>query len=466
MTKLISLLRALQKNEWRWFCDYVASPYFNKNEDLLRLCEHFRELARRDMPAAALKKEKIYQKIFPGKAFDEAHFHHLCSDLLKLGEAFLGQRQWEQRAVDPESYQLDALLGRELDKSYSHQLKRTKESLTAGLTDVEQLRLSHKLAMIEERHFLSKNLRTHDPYLQLALDGLERYYLSQKLAYVCAMLDRMRIIQSQYTIEGLEALSAQALAHLDDEHPAVRMYSLTMALLSASDEAVDYYDRFCGALIDLRHCFGQAELGIFFNYGANYCINKIKQGNRLYVNKLVGWYKQGLAHGLLMDGEYLSPWTFKNVVRLGLGIQDYAWVADFIASYTESLPPEYRKDALHFNEADLAYHRRQFDEVFFHLNQVEFTDIYYSLGAKVMLLKIYYETRADEAFLSMAASFRTQLSRNRALRMEAKLPYINFLKVLLRIYRAKPDMLPGIQAAISDTLMLNDRLWLSKQCEA
>jgi len=460
--KLMLVLRTFTGADWRGFADFVASPCYNKQEELVRFCAQLRELARRHFPEAAIRREKLYARLFPGRPFDEAHFRYLSSDLLKLAEAFLGLRIAEQRPAAMLARQLEAFAARDLDKSFAQTRKLAETALQTGLSDIGQLQLQHRLLSADETHFLKKNLRAHDPYLQASLDAFERYYLAQKMAYVCAMLDRMRIIRSEYHIQGLAELTAQALHLIHDPHPALRLYSLCLALLTQPN-ADDFYPLFCAALTQCHAGFEAAERGALFNYGANYCINKIKQGDRSFVARLVDWYKTGLDRGLLLDGEYLSPWTFKNIVRLGLGIQDYAWVSDFIQTYAPALPPEYRKDALHFNLADLAYHQRQFDEVFRHLGQVEFTDVYYSLGAKVLLLKIYFETKADEALLSLAASFRTQLSRSRALSLDARLPYLNFLKLLLRIYRATPARLPAIRQSIADTPMLNDRIWLSRQ---
>jgi hypothetical protein len=106
---------------------------------------------------------------------------------------------------------------------------------------------------------------------------------------------------------------------------------------------------------------------------------------------------------VLLERGQISPWTFKNMVKLGLGLQQYDWVENFVRNYSEKLEANKRTDAYHFNLADLFYHRKNYDEALIHLNQVEFSDIHYQLGAKVMLLKIYFETDATEAFLSLVS---------------------------------------------------------------
>ena len=63
-SKLLELLRALDGPEFRQFCDFVGSPYFNKNEDLCRLAMHLEALAP-DFHPEKIKKEQIFQHLFP-----------------------------------------------------------------------------------------------------------------------------------------------------------------------------------------------------------------------------------------------------------------------------------------------------------------------------------------------------------------------------------------------------------------
>lgn len=68
------------------------------------------------------------------------------------------------------------------------------------------------------------------------------------------------------------------------------------------------------------------------------------------------------------------------------------------------------------------------------LREVEFTDIFYNLDAKVMLLKIYYELEEDEAFLSLAASFKIFLSRTRLINENTRNLYMNLLAFTSKLY--------------------------------
>ena len=47
------------------------------------------------------------------------------------------------------------------------------------------------------------------------------------------------------------------------------------------------------------------------------------------------------------------------------------------------------------------------------LQTVEFTDVYYGLSARSLLLKIYYEQEDVEALIALFGSFRTYLTRNK-----------------------------------------------------
>jgi hypothetical protein len=71
------------------------------------------------------------------------------------------------------------------------------------------------------------------------------------------------------------------------------------------------------------------------------------------------------------------------------------------------------------------------------LREVEFTDIFYNLDAKTMLLKIYFELEKNEAFFSLVAAFKIYLSRNRLISEHNRKLYMNLLTFTSKLYTLK-----------------------------
>ena len=66
-------------------------------------------------------------------------------------------------------------------------------------------------------------------------------------------------------------------------------------------------------------------------------------------------YIEGIKNNILLENGQISPWTYKNVVKLGLGLKRFEWVESFVREYSQYLSAREREDAYHFNLADLFF---------------------------------------------------------------------------------------------------------------
>jgi hypothetical protein len=197
-------------------------------------------------------------------------------------------------------------------------------------------------------------------------------------------------------------------------------------------------------------------------FAINYCGAQIRQNNRVYYygNQYLELYLEGLEEKTLYVDNYLSPWSFKNIVKIGLNLKKFDWTTQFIKNYYTQLKDDFQEDAFHFNMADLFYRKQKYQESQKHLMQVQFSDVFYTLGAKSMLIKIYFETDEEEALLSLLASFTIYLKRNKKIANNIKETYLNFTSLLYQLLKAKPDKLPVVVEKIRNVELLANRKWL------
>ncbi len=89
-TKLVSLLSTFSTTEIKQFRDFVRSPFFNTNENVIKLNEVLRK-HHPDYNAKSFTEEKIFSEVFgPGK-FDYFKIKNISSDLYNLGLEYLKQ---------------------------------------------------------------------------------------------------------------------------------------------------------------------------------------------------------------------------------------------------------------------------------------------------------------------------------------------------------------------------------------
>ena len=147
-------------------------------------------------------------------------------------------------------------------------------------------------------------------------------------------------------------------------------------------------------------------------------------------------------------------------MKLGLRLNRFEWTEQFIRKNTDILAEEYRLNAYNYSLADLSYHKQEISTALTHLREVEFTDIFFTLDAKIMLLKIYYDNDEEEALLSLLTSFKIFLKRNQLISAEMKNTYENFINLLNQILRSSHADSMDLQKKINDTPLLTDRGWL------
>jgi len=70
-SKLIELLKTFSTKELRECGDFVQSPFFNYNEEVVLFYNHLRKLAP-NFSAKKTERETVYKSLFPKKRYDES----------------------------------------------------------------------------------------------------------------------------------------------------------------------------------------------------------------------------------------------------------------------------------------------------------------------------------------------------------------------------------------------------------
>ena len=159
----------------------------------------------------------------------------------------------------------------------------------------------------------------------------------------------------------------------------------------------------------------------------------------------------------------MNPQHYKNIITNALHVKAFNWVENFIQKYTPLLPPADRDNALTYNLANVYFHKGEYEKVIGQLREVEYQDITYALGSKLMLLRTYYELNEIIPLDSLIDSFRIYLRRNQHISKEVKQQYMNtlrFTRKLLGIARydqkSKEKIIEQIESC--KTLVLKE--WL------
>jgi hypothetical protein len=174
--------------------------------------------------------------------------------------------------------------------------------------------------------------------------------------------------------------------------------------------------------------FPRAEAKDMYVFALNYCIRKLNSGQLSYLNELFVLYKALIEREIIFEDGKLAPSDFKNIVTTGLRSGQLDWTEQFIQIYKDYLPAEHRQNTYIYNLAFLHYYRKEFSKALKLLQTAEFTDVFYQLDAKALLLRTYYELDETEPFLNLADAFTNYLKRNKQISDYQRTVYLNFVK--------------------------------------
>lgn len=435
-TKLIHYLSSLSKVEWNAFERFVNSPFLNPNPNCIKMLEvlavYYPEFNEGD-----IENEKIYKELFSKQKFDMQKLRYLMTDLTRLLEEFFAYQEYETQTAQRKHHLVNALTKRKLGK-YAAQHQRQTFDLLEKLPHRDGSYYSDLLLAQEDAYLLSamQDQRSLDSDLQGLSTNMDTAYLSKKLRYTSEIINRMNVLGVSYDLPFLPFILDYLKANPHDDVPAVAVYYKVLLTLTESDEE-SHYQELKELLKKWNDSFSVKELRDTWGFAQNYCIRKINTGNPGYFKELFANYKFLLDKEVIIEDGFLAQFDFKNIVTIALRLNEYDWVEEFIDKYSELLEPTHRLNAITYNTARLYYGRNRHKDALRQLLSVEFTDVYYHLDSKVLLLKIYYELDDYEPLLSLIDTFRVYLRRNKQISDYQKLIYTNFARFVKKLTRKK-----------------------------
>jgi hypothetical protein len=200
----------------------------------------------------------------------------------------------------------------------------------------------------------------------------------------------------------------------------------------------------------------------------NYCALKINQGRTDYYNIYFELQKKVVQLGILLENGELSEAVFKNMVTIGLSAGEFNWTDSFIQQYHTFLPSNIRENARTFNLANLYFHQKKHQKVIELLQNVEYSDIVYILGAKLILLRTYFESKEHLTLYSLIDSFRIFIRRNKQMSKSLKREYINFLTFLSKLITmgsSRQKDVALLKKKITETQSVMSKKWLLEKVD-
>lgn len=466
-TKLFSVLKEFTAYELNRLRKFVNSPYFNRNDDVVKLLDLLNDIVRGDGDIL-LTKETAWTLITNNGQYDDTKFRKLCSDLLKLTERYLMQEVYEQNSLQMADNLLVAVYNRKLKPLYKSALSTSRR-----LADQYYFRPStyyyYSYALERGYYYLSglELARSEQVNVEKIAHSLDKFYVAEKLRAYIMMTDSQRIATHDYYLPFVEEIVKYVGAgNLQDVVPINLYYQIL--LTRKEPERPEHFDLLKLLMQKHLNVLPQLEAFEILDSALNYCVDQVNQGKSQYLREYMELSLMGIKGEVLLVNGILSPWTFRNIVFAGLRMGDFEWVSNFIFGYQHKIDEQYRENAVSFNLANLYFYQKNYDKVITLLQEVEYEDPAYNRNSKIMLLLTYYELGEIEPLVALLSSFDLYLRRNKSIPDSRKKPYldlIRYLRALVRISGKDPQGLKTLRKKVVETEGTVNKEWLLEKID-
>ncbi|MCB0522076.1 MAG: hypothetical protein H6577_01355 [Lewinellaceae bacterium] len=432
-TKLKILLQALSKKEFKYLRWFLQSDFFNTDANLLLLYE---ALAKHhpEFESAALAKERLFSKVFPSIAFNDAKWRNLTLKMKKAVEEYLVVCEVKNEQITWRKLLLNSYKNRNLYALYKKEFEEILAVLeNSAVQNIESLREKMQLQKEYYYHPLTQKIKSFS-HLQSAREALEILFEAEQSRMACDEI----VLKTARTMKSVRQSGTVPKVEI---YPYLPLYKSIFELLDNGAEESFQNARLYFLENISRFCKEDKQFALF--HLINYTVNQINKGKGEYRRNLLDIYKIGLGENILFENGFLTSGTFNNIASTGAALKEFDWTMDFITEYEQYLYPATKETTKSLALSNLYFQQKQYAKTIEILIQFNSADFDNMLIAKTLLLRSYFELflkdrTYDELLHTFALSFirfikRKNISINK---MKRYFAFINVIKEITKSIEA------------------------------
>jgi hypothetical protein len=466
-SKIVQLLRRLNKNELAKFREFLCSPYFNKKS---KLTEFYDSLLKYS-PEFELNKEHtitIYRKLYQGSKFNAQVYKNLSSELYSLARQFTAVNLYKESEL---RQSLDLLRKLELygaDELYKTEIKPIRKKLNESkfydflflhkfeLFVIERSflynRSRHKKAMdmsIEESDELLKFYLTHAfrerfDYESTGLSFNVKYEENPAMAHIGELLHKGIVQDTVNKMEVRKTRDREIIALfyyilMSFKYPDNKTYfnkakDLVFRNINKFDKATAF--EVSGALYSL-FTFKLRLAGNIEDYRNTFEIINFRLKKKIYKEDESG---------------FINAISFRAIFMTASRLGEFEWLKKFHKKYIGEVTPEHRENLNNLLLSFIKFYDKQFESSLEYSSLVKYDIHLYKLDVRKLQLMNYYELNQLEPALSLVSSFREFLNSNKDLTEDERTKHLNLLMVFQKLLKLREEFSGYESKKLSDEL--------------
>jgi hypothetical protein len=416
----------LNQAEIKSFRDFLNSPSFNKNKQIVNLFELL-IIYYPVFGGNELTEENLFSQIFINQKYDYFKMKNLSSDLLALGKEFLAFMNYKKNRDSIELYILRESKTRNLDLIFENTYKHA-DNRSLKTTVKDENYLYHRINLVNELIGFNapKNPSINLSLMQDKLDLFVDYSIIMLLRFYNIMLHDAVQFNHKYDLKMFNIVMDYVRNNLKLDNPTMLVYYQIIQLgLEKSDENFFKLNKLRKKY---RNDLSAVDNYMTFLHLDSYCANAYNEFSRTDL-----MYEQFLLTkecdiNLFPElGKILYP-DFLYSVKIAVRVDEFDYALQYIEKYKHNLTEE-KKNTLDFCHAYIAYRKGRGDEALDLLAKTSFSNFIMKIQVRLFLLQLTFEKEYFDQSLTMIDSFRHYISRENLLLDKLKTTLLKFLKI-------------------------------------
>jgi len=462
-SKLIRLYQTLDDAEIRQLKKWIKSPIHNKHNDVQVLFEYL--FSRKGISSVTTDRERVFQYLYPNKKMNMARLRHVMSFATDVLENFIRYIEYVSDKKNGEILLLRSFRKRDLRKDAEKQEQTLLDDLETETIQNEDYYWTKYQLELELFRLETDVAQPTNNNLQEVMNSSSVVFVLSILRYACISITHQNLFKTKYEIPFIEAiLLAIEAGNYASIHSIQFYHACYMALIKP--EVDENYKRLKHYIVHYPDILPQDEFRELYEMAINYCIKMLNKGNQDYTEEAFELYMNGIDNKVLLENGYLSHIAYKNTVAIGLHLEKFEEVKALIPKGEDLLHLEHRESYVHYNTANFYFATKDYEKAIQLLISMEYDDLFMTIGAKLLLLKIYVIEESFDLLESFLHSFAQFLRRKSELSSTHKQRFLNTIRFTQKIVYAytkdqKTALIEEIKATPINSLA--EKRWLLEQ---
>jgi len=446
-TKLVQILRKLEREEWKNLRKFLRSPYFNTNEKVVALADAIYKF-HPEYDQKNCTQAYLFAKIFGKKSlYQEQKLAQLMTQLVKLVEKFLMQERFEKEEMMQQQIRLKCYDERQLDNFF---FKEVEKQQTHWLLSEERNATFHQsMLLLNEAIFHHVSTKKAEPMLTSWVEGythFQRYVLWKTMDWGLMIENRQRLLGETHNTIFIDAIlesQKEFIAH--DVY--LRIAQLIIRYQRKPDAKIlflikeDFEENFQ----DLKPEEGLTMIRLI----SSLVSQKIREGNKEFQLLNFEIHKiQFHAHFAFLNKNIDTDLYIKAITMACICL-DFEWALYILEKYKFNLVERKKKNTYKYGKVTYLFSiamntgsKEKFHQTVETYNSIDKIPQKFEIAIRSKIIRCYYEifqsTEAERTFLvDYCNSFQKFLSRKKQMNEERKMTFLLFITQMKKLIKLK-----------------------------